>query len=50
MKTDNPGRRSFLYAALASLVMAALLAGAIGYFQTGPAPARLDAPFMRSAL
>ena len=50
MKPKNPARRSFLYAALASLAMAALLVGAIAYFQTGSAPARPDAPFMRGAL
>jgi len=41
--------RTFLYALLASLVAAALLASAIGFYQSGRTPTVPDAPFMRSA-
>jgi hypothetical protein len=41
--------RSFLYALLASLAAAAILAAAIAFYQTGRTPAYPDTPFMRSA-
>lgn len=50
MKLDNPARRTFAYAALASLALAAVLIAGIAHFKTWPEPARFDAPFMRGAL
>lgn len=41
--------RSLLYAVLASIAAAAIIASAIALFQTGRTPAPPDTPFMRSA-